>query len=193
VPAAGPAGTSGGADGPAERRRRLLQHLARPHLAQGAPTSPALANLSAFGLDRRMAGLARHLGGTYTRYADDLVLSSDHRLDLDRIERAVHDIARDEGFRLHRGKSRVAGASRRQTVLGLVVNERPNVPRNEYDRLRAVLHHAARAGPTAANRAGHPDFRAHLLGRISWAGAANPARAARLAGAFAAIDWSVGD
>jgi hypothetical protein len=55
-----------------------------------------------------------------------------------------------------------------------------------------VLHHAARAGPAAANREGHPDFRAHLLGRISWAGAANPARAARLAGAFAAIDWPSG-
>jgi hypothetical protein len=192
VPPAGPAGTTGGADGPTERRRRLLQHLARPHLAQGAPTSPALANLGAFGLDRRLAGLARRLGGSYTRYADDLVLSSDHRLRLDRVERAVHDIARDEGFRLHRGKSRVAGAGRRQTVLGLVVNERPNMPRAEYDRLRAVLHHAARAGPSAANRDSHPDFRAHLLGRISWAGAGNPARAARLATAFAAIDWSSG-
>jgi hypothetical protein len=192
-PGGTPAGPgTGGVDGPVDRRRRLLQHLARPHLAQGAPTSPALANLSAFGLDRRLAGLARRLGGTYTRYADDLVLSSDVRLDLERVERAVHDIARDEGFRLHRGKSRVAGAGRRQTVLGLVVNERPNVARTEYDRLRAVLHHAARAGPAAANREGHPDFRAHLLGRISWAGAANPARAARLAGAFAAIDWPSG-
>src|SRR5262249_40986091 len=30
-----------------------------PHLPQGAPTSPALANLCAYGLDRRLTGLAR--------------------------------------------------------------------------------------------------------------------------------------
>ncbi|MGF6725986.1 hypothetical protein P3T43_005371 [Paraburkholderia sp. GAS41] len=40
------------------------------HLPQGAPTSPALANLCAFRLDLRLAGLARALGATYTRYAD---------------------------------------------------------------------------------------------------------------------------
>jgi len=34
-----------------------------------------LANLAAFGLDRRLAGLAAALGATYTRYADDLTLS----------------------------------------------------------------------------------------------------------------------
>ena len=58
-----------------EHRRRMLHALRGPHLAQGSPTSPALANLSAFGLDRRLAGLADKLGATYTRYADDLVLS----------------------------------------------------------------------------------------------------------------------
>ena len=35
---------------------RLGRRLATPHLPQGAPTSPALANLAAFGLDRRLAG-----------------------------------------------------------------------------------------------------------------------------------------
>ena len=44
-----------------ERHRRLGRALATPHLPQGAPTSPALANLVAFSLDRRLAGIAQRL------------------------------------------------------------------------------------------------------------------------------------
>ena len=177
--------------GQVDRRRRLLTRLAGPHLAQGAPTSPALANLSAFGLDRRLTGLASRLGARYTRYADDLVLSGDRDLvrAADRVTRLVASIAAEEGFRLHAGKTRLATAARRQAVTGIVVNERPNVPRADFDRLKAVLHEAAHHGPARANRAGHADFRAHLLGRISWVRATNPERAAKLDRTFAAIDW----
>jgi hypothetical protein len=175
----------------ADRRRRALARLRAPHLPQGSPTSPALANLAAHALDRRLAGLAGRLGARYTRYADDLVLSGDRRL----VRRAgaivglVDEIVRAEGFRLHDGKTRVLTAAQRQAVTGLVVNAGANVPRPDYDRLRATLHEAATAGPAAANRTGHPDFRAHLEGRIAWAAAGNPARAERLGRAFAAIDW----
>ena len=172
-------------------RRRMLARLRAPHLPQGSPTSPALANLAAHALDRRLAGLARRLGARYTRYADDLVLSGDRRLvgRAPAIVRLVEEIAHDEGFRLHESKTRVLTAAQRQAVTGLVVNAGANVPRPDYDRLRAVLHEAATAGAAAANRTDHPDFRAHLRGRIAWAGAGNPARAAKLRRAFDAIEW----
>ena len=50
------------------------------HVPQGAPTSPAIANLSAYGLDRRLNGLAKKLGAYYTRYADDLLFSGPRSL-----------------------------------------------------------------------------------------------------------------
>ncbi len=47
----------------------------RPHLPQGAPTSPALANVCAYRTDCRLTGLALSAGAEYTRYADDLAFS----------------------------------------------------------------------------------------------------------------------
>ena len=62
--------------------------------------------------------------------------------------------------------------------------------RAEYDRLRAIIHNAARTGPAGQNRASVADFRAHLLGRIAWIEQLNPVRGRTLRRAFALIDWA---
>lgn len=175
-------------------RHRLGRRLATPHLPQGAPTSPALANLVAHRLDRRLAGLARSVGSAYSRYADDLVLSGDRELQrrLPAVRAAVAAIVADEGFVLHPQKSQLMHHAGRQRVCGMVVNVAPNLARDEFDRLRAVLHEAATHGPERANRTGVPNFRAHLTGRVAWAASLNPARGARLRTQFAAIDWEAG-
>ncbi len=78
---------------------------------------------------------------------------------------------------------------RGQLVCGVVVNQRANVPRDDFDRLKATLHDAARHGPAAANRAGVPDFRAHLQGRVAWVAQLHPDRGRRLQAAFDTIPW----
>ena len=94
-------------------RYMLERRLAAPHLPQGAPTSPALANLAALGLDRRLAGLAAAHGLNYSRYADDLTLSgpglsgSRYRT----IARAAAAISRDEGFALNPAKTHLRTAA----------------------------------------------------------------------------------
>lgn len=169
---------------------RLGRSLATPHLPQGAPTSPALANLAAFRLDRRLTGLAATLGGAYTRYADDLTLSGSRRLlvGTERLRESVAGIAREEGFLVNQRKSRIATRATRQQVCGIVVNRRLNVPRAEYEQLRALLHNARR-GPAGENRSGVADFRSHLLGRIAWVESLDPERGARLRARFERIDW----
>jgi hypothetical protein len=173
---------------PGETRRRLLDRLALPHLPQGPPSSPAVANLLAHALDRRLAGLAAAVGARYGRYADDLVFSG-AALPVHGLVRRASAIAAEEGFTLRPDKTRIMPAHHRQRVTGLVVNASPAPSRREYDELRALLHNCARTGPEAQNREAHPAFREHLLGRIAWVGAGRPARQARLTALFGAIDF----
>lgn len=177
--------------GAAGERFALRQALATPHLPQGAPTSPALANLAIRRLDSRLAGWAGTAGATYTRYADDLAFSGGLALarGADAFVRGVSRIVESEGHTLNPLKTRVRGSAVRQVVTGIVVNDRPNVPRVEFDRLKAVLHNCVSQGPQSQNWAGHPDFRAHLLGRISWVETLNPGRGRRLREELARIEW----
>ena len=177
--------------GATAERAQLRAALAEPHLPQGAPSSPHLANLAGYRLDVRLAGYAEAVGATYTRYADDLAFSGGpalrHRAEA--LVDAVERICTDEGFRLNRHKTRIRAGHSRQRVTGIVVNDRTNVARADYDRLRALLHNAARTGPAEQNRDAVPDFRAHLLGRIAWVDATNPRRGAKLRAAFDRISW----
>lgn len=69
----------------------------------------------------------------------------------------------DEGFALHPAKQRQMRAHQQQRITGLVVNQGVNLPREDYDRLRAGLHQAAQNGPVSA-----PD-KARWQGRVAWA------------------------
>jgi RNA-directed DNA polymerase len=163
----------------------------RRRTCPGRPELAGAGDLCAFGLDRRLTALAARFGATYSRYADDLVLSGGPllRRAADTAAAAVADIARDEGFHVNEAKRRMATRAGRQRVCGIVVNERPNLARDEYDRLKAVLHDAARQGPALANRARVADLRAHIQGRVAWLESLNPARGARLRERLDAIAW----
>ena len=174
--------------------RRLGAHLAHPHLPQGSPTSPAIANLATFGLDRRLSGFAVAAGGTYSRYADDLAFSWSIRRsgeELDRLLAFVARIVAEEGFRVNPLKTSVRRAGERQRLAGVVINLRPNVERKEYELLKATLHNAGQRGPTGQNRRQHPRFKEHLAGRIAWVNQMNPhCGGERLLVAFQRIDWN---
>jgi hypothetical protein len=170
------------------------QILKTPHLPQGSPCSPALANLCAYRLDIRLEALAQYLGATYSRYADDLVFSGGH--DLARVAERFHiqvaAIALEEGFRVNTRKTRVMRQGARQLVTGVVVNRHPNIARADYDRLKATLTNCVRHGPHSQNRDSRPNYRDYLAGRISYVMMVNPHRASRLQQLFQAIVWPQG-
>jgi RNA-directed DNA polymerase len=172
---------------PFETRRRFGDK----HLPQGAPTSPALANLCARGLDVRLAAAAAAVGATYSRYADDLAFSGDEAFA--RRSRSftalASGIALDEGFWVNFHKLRAMRRSVRQRIAGIVVNARPSIARADLERLEAILYNCVRNGPERENRAGHLHFRDHLRGRIAWVASVHAVKGTELAELFEKISW----
>lgn len=194
APARGPSPRPG-ASPEAIRALRRAEMLARTrHLPQGAPTSPALANLAAYGLDVRLTAAANAANAHYSRYADDLVFSGDKEFArfATRFVRLVEHIARDEVFMVNRAKTRLMRVGARQTVTGVVVNERPTIARDEVKRLEAVLFNCARHGPASQNREERADFRGHLQGRVAYVHGIDAKRAARLTQLLQQIRWGDG-
>ncbi|HWR17207.1 MAG TPA: reverse transcriptase family protein [Terriglobales bacterium] len=134
--------------------REVRDVYARPHLPQGAPTSPTLANACCYRLDCRLTGLAMAAGADYTRYADDLAFSGDREFErsVERFATHVGAILLEEGFTVNFRKTRLMKKGVRQGLTGLVVNEHANVRRTDFDRLKAILTNCVRYGPESQNR-----------------------------------------
>lgn len=170
---------------------RAQQDYGARHLPQGAPSSPALANLCAWRLDSRLNGLAKSLNVNYSRYADDLCFSGDRVFakTLPGFLSVVQTIVEEEGFALNPEKTKISYASSAQRVTGIVVNQHVNAPRRDFDALKAILHNCLKGDPALQNRERHPDFKAHLDGRIGWVEQLNPRRGQKLRAIFDQIAW----
>jgi hypothetical protein len=168
---------------------RLL--YARPHLPQGSPCSPAIANICARRLDQRLAALAEASGAMYTRYADDLAFSGDASFARSATRFGWHAaaIASEEGFTVNHRKTRLMRASVRQHLAGITVNVETNVARSEVDTIKAMLVNCLRHRPATQNREEHADFRAFLTGKVAYVAAVNPARGAKLRALLDQVDW----
>ena len=166
----------------------MLRALEAWHFPQGAPTSPAWANLCAWWLDARLAAYAKSNGLTYSRYADDLVFSGD-ALSMLQLSTMVDTVARDEGFRVNHEKTRVLRQSARQEVTGIVVNARTNVSRADFDALKALLHRCEKKGALSQAPGELADFRAELEGRVAWVARLNPQRGEKLRAQLRRVVW----
>lgn len=116
-------------------------------LPQGAPTSPVLSNLVNYRFDARIAAAAKLMNAVYSRYADDITLSfSDQEAGAGHKAATlcsfVRRLAAEEGYRVHRKKSSIRRRHQRQVVVGLVVNQKVQLPRETRRWLRAVEHRA---------------------------------------------------
>ncbi|SMO63032.1 reverse transcriptase family protein [Melghirimyces algeriensis] len=158
-------------------------------LPQGACTSPTLTNILCRRLDRRLQGLASKFGFQYSRYADDLTFScSKHDAEkLGGLINGARSIIQSEGFKTNEKKTRILRDTNRQTVTGIVVNQKPNIRRKELRRFRALLHRVEINGLNEENRDNHPNFWEYISGTAGYIRMVRPDLEARLASSLIGI------
>lgn len=113
-------------------------------LPQGFSTSPVLSNLVFQSADEEINSYAIKNNICYTRYADDLSLSSNQDLQLGQIQQIVER----HGFKLNDKKSLQLKRGYYQTVTGLTVfdDKFPRIPKRTKRKLRLEVYYINRYG-----------------------------------------------
>ena len=109
-------------------------------LAQGAPSSPVLANIALDPLDQKIAAIADRHGVVFTRYADDIVFSGRGRAPASIVEE-LNAIFEGTSWLLSAQKQSVKHLPDRLKVHGLLVHgEHVRLTKGYRNRLRAFRH-----------------------------------------------------
>jgi RNA-directed DNA polymerase len=160
----------------------------------GAPTSPVVANMICAKMDSEIKALAWSAGCIYTRYADDISISTkaqalDARIALKDqatkqwvIGREVQEIVAKNSFEINPSKTRVRGRQSTLEITGVRINSGLNVSRKLYQQVRAMLHAWEKYGeenaqlehqtkfPLKQRKGPAPRFREIVRGKIEFVG-----------------------
>lgn len=165
-------------------------------LPQGGASSGAVANLVVRRMDHEVQSMASDRSLTYTRYADDLVLSGAGEFSRDMcrdVVRLIRRIVSHNGFHLHEKKTRLTSPGGRKVVLGVTVTDSGiKLSREIKARLANHLYGAGKfgIGRHASSRGftSTVGFVRHMRGLLAYAHDIDPDFAAPLAARWLEVE-----
>lgn len=172
------------------------------HLPQGAPTSPMLANIVAKEIDAEIGLLAKKYKLRYSRYSDDIVLSSaSEEFGKELAKKVVGKLYRillNAGYQPNVEKTKISGPGSKMIVLGLLVDGKaPRLTSEFRDKLRMHLYYCRTRSPQAHALARKFEsllgLKNHLIGLISYAGMVDSAFADQCFKELNACSWPILD
>ncbi|WP_045760381.1 reverse transcriptase domain-containing protein [Xanthomonas albilineans] len=161
----------------------------------GYSTSPIVSNACLLSFDRRLAQISHDRGWIYTRYADDIMLSSQDRANLSNAAAVIKDCLASElgdGFKLNSEKSKLTTIGRRVKLLGLLILPTGDIAidRDVRNRIESWIHFYLRDRARLLKifeetyNEGMEEGLQRLSGLISYAHAADPAYLEKLRSKF---------
>jgi RNA-directed DNA polymerase len=138
-------------------------------LPQGAPTSPYLSNLIFKDADAVISSYCIERKIRYTRYADDLSFSGD--FDEKELLSKITSIVENLNLHINTAKTKLMTPNMRQTVTGVVVNDKPQVAFHKRNELRQDMHYIKKFGideHREYKEINHSNYLEHLLGKVNF-------------------------
>lgn len=108
-------------------------------LPQGAPTSPAISNIHMEVFDDRVHTYCDERGMKYSRYADDITISSSGFISSDVVTMVSTELQR-VGLNVNAKKTRFMGQGDRMEVTGYTINSKVQLSRQWRKLARAKIH-----------------------------------------------------
>lgn len=163
--------------------RTMLAHLCcyKDYLPQGAVTSPMISNLVMKPFDEYIGKWCKGREIHYTRYCDDMTFSGD--FDEKEVKNKVRSFLQVMGFELNLKKTKVLKKYQRQSVTGIVVNEKPQVSREYRRKLGQEVYycekygirgHLERTNQKEYLEKGEERYLQHLMGKVNYILQINP-------------------
>ena len=166
---------------------------------QGSPTAGAICNLVASEIidkpileylekENEKYNLVGAYKWVYSRYADDLALTCGRDFPIGeklRITRDIGNIVHTAGYRVNKKKTRVHSSWYRKQMLGLVFNQKPNIAREEYLKVKATVHncfvHGVESQRDTVKFPTRGAFISYLRGKVAYYTQIMPQKGAKLA------------
>ncbi len=147
-------------------------------LPQGSPASPMITNIICRNMDKRIDGLCKKLGITYTRYADDMSFSymgDPNHFAIGNFLNSIHKIIESEGFHMKKEKTHILRKNNRQSITGIVINnEEIGVPKKWVKQLKASIHNAQKLKDSGGSVSSKTIY--EISGKIAWLKSVNEKR-----------------
>ena len=126
-------------------------------LPQGAPTSPIISNMICQSFDQDMFDFTKKRSMVYSRYADDIVISSKDDMTISGVisYSETYDLILGEsllnvfvknGLLINQEKVKLSSKYGRQMITGVVVNCRTNIKHEYISDVRSMLYHCKKDG-----------------------------------------------
>lgn len=165
---------------------------------QGSPTSGAICNLvAAQRIDtpimeylknmNDMHGLDATWGWRYSRYADDIAITCGKKVHNNLRNKVIKDVKGliwNAGYIVNAKKTKVKTGRKQRKLLGLVFNQKPNIDRRDYLRLRAIVFNCWMHGfESQGLRAGYENagqFRSWVQGKVNYVKHIHPKHGTKL-------------
>lgn len=164
-------------------------------LPHGAPSSPYLANIRCFKLDYSLNALSNRIKANYSRYADDITISSDDIYAMKSNINVIRKIIENNGFVLNKKKERIQYINQMQEVTGLMVNNGVKVKRKYKKDIEQHIYYCKKFGVynhLAKIKKQHISFyREYLYGKVNFIKMVEPEIGEKYLNQLNEINWDV--